>query len=56
MTPDVHAKMMRLLSGQRSALRAVDRDTLPGDVRASIESAIESTDDQIAALGDNRGE
>ena len=56
MTPDVYAKMMRLLSGQRSALRAVDVDALSVEGRASVESAIASTDDQIAALRDSHGE
>lgn len=56
MSPDVHAKMMRLLSGQRSALQAVDVDALLVEGQASIKSAIASTDDQIAALRDNHDE
>ena len=56
MSPDVHAKMMRLLNGQRSALRAVDVDALSVEGRTSVEAAIASTDDQIAALRDNHDE
>ena len=56
MSPDVHAKMMRLLSGQRSAVQAVDVDALTVEGRASVESVIASTDDQIAALRDNHDE
>lgn len=56
MTPDVYAKMMRLLSGQRSALAAVDVDELPEHQRRIIESAIRETQERLNAMGEIRDE
>jgi hypothetical protein len=54
--PAVRAKMMRLLSGQRSALKAIDVDEMPAHQRTNIESASRETQERLDAMGDTRGE
>jgi len=56
MTPEVFAKMMRLLRGQLSALQSIDVNEMPAHERTIIESAIRETQERLDAMGDTRGE